>query len=780
MVPAVRRTLRRIPVAGLAIAGLLAATVGLSVGRTIGRSRAIHDIDAAISREADHKVESVRAFTDQASTISALVARDPTLAMLLVTDTTDARQRVELALTQLASAFPARTLAEASVIDQSGRELARIVDGKLAPAPELSADESTNTHFQTAMHTPVGTPYRAAPYRSPDTGEIVLATSIVIKAGNRRAILHTEVRADRIRELVANGPRTWVLDGSSGIAIVDSDHRLPLTSLPAYAFPISEEATTGWGSVATEPTEAQPFAAIKTRPNRGAITMGKHRVTFRSIPRAPHDDSSLQVAVESSESIGPFTGFNATSTLLVFLGLLSAGAAFVNRRRATAAQTRAERDELTGLGNRRMLTSELTQRIADARATGGSFSLAMIDLDEFKEVNDTLGHDAGDKLLVVLAQRLRRHSRNGDMVTRLGGDEFAAILADTPSENEARLAADRLIEVFGAPVEIDGVPITVRASVGLAVFPDDGNEPSGLLRCADVAMYRAKSSQQGIALYDAEADPHHPDRLRLLADLREAIELGDIHVVYQPVINLATGRVVSAEALARWTHPTLGFVSPGEFIPLAESFGLMRPLTRLVLRKSLTAMTAWMQAGLELSVAVNLSATSIVEADCAQQVSRALRQHGVDPSRLTLEITESAVIADPRRAQVTLESLHRLGVRLAVDDYGTGNASIGYLRTMPFDVLKLDRSFVMGLTSNAVDRSIIRSTINLSRDLGLAVVAEGVETIEESAMLREFGCDMVQGFLYSPGLPGPKFVEWAKSRQSASSQPGAPPARSIL
>ncbi len=768
MVPAVKRALRRIPVAGLAIAGLLAATVGFSVGQTVGRSRAIHHIDAALAREANHKVETVKAFTDQASTINALIARDPSLATLLVTDTLAARRNAERALTQLESVFPARSLAESCLIDQSGRELARIVGGKRAEASDLSSDESTNTFFRAAIRTPVGKSYRASPYRSPDTGEVVLATAVAIEAGNRRAILHTEFRADRLRELLSDGPRTWVLDGASGVVIVDTDHVLALTPAPAYALPISEEVTAAWGSMTAAPTEAQPFAALKSRSSGGVITMGKHRVIFRSVPTGPHDDSKLQVAVQSSESIGPFTGFNATSTLLVFLGLLAAGTALVNRRRAAIAQTRAERDDLTGLGNRRMLTSELTQRIADAQTTGASFSLAMIDLDEFKEVNDTLGHDAGDKLLVVLAQRLRRHSRNGDMVTRLGGDEFAAILADTPTETEARLAADRLVEVFGAPVEVDGVPITVRASVGLAVFPHDGNEPSGLLRCADVAMYRAKSSQQGIARYDAEADPHHPDRLRLLADLREAIELGDIHVVYQPVIHLATGRVVSAEALARWTHPTLGNVSPGEFIPLAESFGLMRPLTRLVLRKSLTAMTAWIQADLELSVAVNLSATSIVEADCAQQVSRALRQHGVNPSRLTLEITESAVIADPRRAQVTLESLHRLGVRLAVDDYGTGNASIGYLRTMPFDVLKLDRSFVMGLTSNAVDRSIIRSTIDLSRDLGLAVVAEGVETIDEAAMLGEFGCDMVQGFLYSPGLPGPKFIDWVKSRQAGA------------
>jgi diguanylate cyclase (GGDEF)-like protein len=406
--------------------------------------------------------------------------------------------------------------------------------------------------------------------------------------------------------------------------------------------------------------------------------------------------------------------------------------------------------------------------IAAAGRSGELAGLLLIDLDRFKEVNDTLGHDHGDRLLEDVAARLRTVVRRGDTLARLGGDEFAVLVRGVPDRSAVVELAGRLKDALMRPFSLNGVVAVLDASVGIAYCPDHGRDVHMLVQRADVAMYDAKRGGTGIETYSEERDPYSAERLGLLAELREAIQDGQLVLHYQPKVNVGSDRVLGVEALVRWNHPTRGLLPPSEFVPLAERTGAIGDLTRWVLDTAIAQCAAWREAGLDLAVAVNLAAPNIVDSGLPDLVEELLRRWDVPGDRLECEISEHTVMADPHRALDVLERLRSFGVRLSLDDFGTGHSSLAYLKRLPLDEVKIDRSFVMGMAEDSNDAAIVRSTIDLARHLGLEVVAEGVETAAILRDLADLSCDVAQGFYLSRPLPPEQLGDWLQSRVTRS------------
>jgi len=419
--------------------------------------------------------------------------------------------------------------------------------------------------------------------------------------------------------------------------------------------------------------------------------------------------------------------------------------AAVRRERRRAEQRLAHlayHDPLTDLPNRVLMQDRLDQAARAAHRESKPLALLVMDLDGFKEVNDTLGHHAGDRVLQHVASRIRGTLRESDTVARLGGDEFAVILPFTDA-NGAVLTAQKVLHELEQPFVLEGRSMSVRASIGVASFPDHGTSAQTLLQKADVAMYLAKGDHTGIAVYELSRDRHTDRRLTLISELRQAIEERQLFVEYQPIVQMRSGATISVEALVRWNHPQHGRVLPGDFIELAEQTGLIHSLTTVVLD---TALEEWATA-LDTSgvtVSINLSPRSLQDVDLPQRIADRLFAHSVRPSSLAIEITENILMCDPTRSMQCLTALHDMGVRLVIDDFGTGYSSLSYLRRLPVDELKIDRSFVVGLDEGD-DEVIVRSTIDLAHNLGLTVVAEGVETERVQTALGRMRCDAVQG-----------------------------------
>src|SRR4051794_1655151 len=410
----------------------------------------------------------------------------------------------------------------------------------------------------------------------------------------------------------------------------------------------------------------------------------------------------------------------------------------------------AHYDALTGLPNRTLFLKELREQIA---ASGdGEIAVLFVDLDNFKVVNDSLGHGAGDRLLTIVAERMRRVVRPGDTIARFGGDEFAVIIGGAGGEETARGVAERLAGALRAPVELDGRQRFVTASFGVRSVPAGLADPESLLRDADAAMYRAKElGKARCEVFDESMRDQAVERLDLEGGLRHALERGELRVLYQPQVELATGRIVGAEALLRWQHPERGLVVPPLFIPIAEQTGLIVPIGAWVLEEACRQATTWpATSGRELAISVNVSARQLAEEDFEQVVERVLSVTGLEPRLLCLEITESAVMADPAAATAALERLKRLGVRLAIDDFGVGYSSLSQLKTLlPVDTIKVDKSFVDGVPGDGEDQAIVDAVLRLAEGLGLAAVAEGVETIEQVDALLGMGCRLSQGFHFA-------------------------------
>ena len=425
-------------------------------------------------------------------------------------------------------------------------------------------------------------------------------------------------------------------------------------------------------------------------------------------------------------------------------------------------------DALTDLPNRTLFADRVEQAIALADRNRVDGAILVLDVDHFKEVNDTLGHHAGDRLLCDVAHRLRAVLRSSDTVARLGGDEFAVLLPVVEGVGGATTVAEEIRSALAVPIELEGIEIEVEPSIGIVLFLEHGSTPDELLQRADVAMYLAKREKTGFAVYSAARDEHTPRRLALLSELRRALEQQELVLHYQPIVDLHTGEVSAAEALSRWHHPVHGVVPPGEFIPLAERTGLIRELTLYVLESGLAQLAAWRSQGIDLALSVNLSARNLLDRGLPATVERLLGEHGIPADRLQLELTEDTIMRDPTRSLSVLSQLRTLGVRLAVDDFGTGYSSLSYLKHLPVTELKIDRSFVMHLTTDESDARIVQSTIDLSRNLGLRVVAEGVEDAETLGRLTDIGCHDAQGFFLSRPLPAAAFATWYAQRVAST------------
>jgi diguanylate cyclase (GGDEF)-like protein len=478
----------------------------------------------------------------------------------------------------------------------------------------------------------------------------------------------------------------------------------------------------------------------------------EHADALTNLRNLRHDETTVLVATPIAFAVG-------MALLALFWGIV------LNFRRRAAQQAadhefQALHDSLTGLPNRALLHDRIGQAILQAERDLVPAALLLLDLDRFKEINDTLGHQCGDDLLVQVGERVRALLRNVDTVARLGGDEFAILLPGIGSVEGAEEVARKLTLALEQPFVIDGLELDVEASIGVSLHPDRANDAAELLQQADIAMYAAKAAHAGFMVFDPALDQHSPRRLALLGQLRRAIEASQLVLHYQPKVDARDGGVIGAEALVRWDHPEHGLIPPCEFVPLAERTGLIQPLTRFVLDAAIGQCRRWQEVGYELPVSVNVSARCLLDPTFADEVAELLAKWGVAPSALLLEITESTIISNPARALEVLEQLHTSGIELSIDDFGTGYSSMAYLKDLPVQELKVDRSFVTHMTTSNRDAVIVRSTIELGRSLGLRVVAEGVEDAPTWDQLFALGCDAVQGYHISRPIAADELDRW--------------------
>jgi diguanylate cyclase (GGDEF)-like protein len=449
------------------------------------------------------------------------------------------------------------------------------------------------------------------------------------------------------------------------------------------------------------------------------------------------------------------------------------------RERRRTAERQAICDALTGLLNRTAFQARLSHCLDDAETSGRQPTVLMLDLDRFKEVNDTLGHHYGDLLLIEVAERLRSGVRSGDTVARLGGDEFAVLVIDGgDDESGGELAAQRVTDSFAQPFLLREVTVDIEASIGIATAaPGDG--VTAVMRYADTAMYTAKEHGQDFIRHDPRQDDDTTSRLGVLGAMRRALDAGELEMYYQPKISVDGGQLLGAEALARWNHPTRGLVLPMEFIPVLESTSLIHRFTDRVLELSLAQVHAWREHGLEVPVAVNVSTRSLLDERFPGRIAEALVRADVPARLLCIEVTEHAVMTDPDLAVHVLRQIHDMGVRTSIDDFGTGYSSMAYLKVLPIDEIKVDRSFVMDMVTDPGNHVLVQSTVELGHNLGLSVVAEGVEDEATLEALHRLHCDVVQGYFYARPQSSTTFTEWASTFAGAASCMSAPSAAQL-
>jgi diguanylate cyclase len=464
----------------------------------------------------------------------------------------------------------------------------------------------------------------------------------------------------------------------------------------------------------------------------------------------------------ASPSVGHILLLAAVLALLACLGL-------ARREQSVLARTRIEAntDELTGLANRRRLYEAIDKALVENRR----LALLLIDLNRFKEINDTLGHNVGDVLLQQVGERLCLPLPEWSLLARIGGDEFVVLLEGTDEELAALKVARALRDAFEEPFPLDGLTIPVQASIGIGLAPYHASTRSEILRCADVAMYRAKARGSMIESYVAESDVHSRDYLALVSDLRRAVGGEELILHYQPKQSLKDGKFVGVEALVRWQHPQHGLLPPADFIPIAEREGIMRDLTIDVLDRALAQQRRWREHGHIIPVAVNISAASLLDSRLPEDVQRLVTRHKATPADLELEITEDTLMQDPNRALAVIARISELGVGFSLDDFGTGYSCLTQLKRLPVKSLKIDRSFIMNMTNSAQDANIVRSAIQLGHSLNLSVVAEGIECPEHLAQLEDFGCDVAQGFHLGRPVPPEDIPRWLRTlRERAPAQ----------
>ena len=431
-------------------------------------------------------------------------------------------------------------------------------------------------------------------------------------------------------------------------------------------------------------------------------------------------------------------------------------------KQAHALQYQALHDALTGLFNREMLKARVEQACKKSRRDGSSFALLLMDLDRFKEVNDTLGHEYGDNVLQIVAEKIRNTIRDYDTVARLGGDEFA-ILLDVDDYQVANTVATNLMQELGKPFEVNECTLHIGVSIGIALYPDDGHDYLTLLQRADVAMYRAKTSGLNVARYEKTFDPHSPELLSLTGELRKQLNSDEFELYYQPKIDLYSNRIVGAEGLLRWQHQHRGFMLPDQFIPIAEKSGLVEALTARVLRDAAMQLRRWHEKGIKISLSINISVKNLLNPDFIKMVEDILKEIPFPKGYLIMEITESALLTDPFLAKQILDYLNKHGIHFSIDDFGTGYSSLAYLKRLPVTELKIDKIFIKDLVVNENDKAIVKATIDMARGLGLNVVAEGIEGLQVLQLLSAMGCDTGQGYYFSPPVPRELFEKMLQS-----------------
>ncbi|CAA9282449.1 MAG: diguanylate cyclase/phosphodiesterase (GGDEF & EAL domains) with PAS/PAC sensor(s) [uncultured Blastococcus sp.] len=489
-----------------------------------------------------------------------------------------------------------------------------------------------------------------------------------------------------------------------------------------------------------------------------AVSASSSRVGWRvlAVPLACNVASLVVLGFDAGQRFNPAAAWLAVGCVLAALARMAV--TFREVRAFNEVKEQARTDELTGLPNRRALFEQVNTVLSTATARRPA-AMLLLDLDGFKEVNDSLGHHAGDHLLRQVGPRLRPALRTGDLLARLGGDEFAVLLPDAGLD-EAQQLAERLRELLLKPITVEGIRLHIGVSIGVASAPVPAATVEELLRCADVAMYSAKAGRTGVHVYVPDPRGGSIDRLRTMEELRTALERDDeLEVHLQPQVDLLDGAVIGAEALVRWRHPTRGLLSPAELLPAAEQAGLLRPLADRVLELSLSAAARWWPDR-EVAVSVNLSAANVTDLDLPGKVAQALLRHGLPARALTLELVEDTLMADPERGRTVLGELRRLGVRTSIDDYGTGYSSLAYLRNLPADELKLDRSLTHDVGVDPRAAKIVKHTVALAHDLGISVVAEGVEDDATGRVLRDLGCDIAQGYAIARPMPADDFLVW--------------------
>ncbi len=435
----------------------------------------------------------------------------------------------------------------------------------------------------------------------------------------------------------------------------------------------------------------------------------------------------------------------------------------------SALEYQARHDALTNLPNRSLLFERLETSLADALEHGESMSLFILDLDRFKEVNDTLGHHIGDRMLQEVGRRLVSVLRRTDMVARLGGDEFAVLLPDANAQRSKAICR-KILAVLDQPIKVENLCLRASVSIGVALCPQHGRDANLLMRHADVAMYEAKRKQLGFSLYAPDQDDHSISRLGLSGELRDAISENQLMLEYQPMVDFKTGRIFCAEALVRWRHPEYGIIPPEEFIPTAEQTGVIRPLTIWVIDKALAQATYWSRSGIDLHISINISVRSLQDRRLPGQVQKLLDRYKVDPKHVILEITESSIMSDPLTARRVMRRLSNMGFQLSIDDFGTGYSSLAYLKQLPVDEIKIDRSFVTQMDQDENDAVIVRATIDLAHNLGLKVVAEGVESNDVWDLLEMLGCDTAQGYYIHKPLQPQALAEWIYSKECSQAR----------
>lgn len=431
-------------------------------------------------------------------------------------------------------------------------------------------------------------------------------------------------------------------------------------------------------------------------------------------------------------------------------------------KREEQIKYQAYHDNLTGLPNRSFLFNQLKEAIASARGQGKTLALIIMDLDRFKDVNAVLGHNTGDTVLKKVGPLLSGSVHESVTVVRMGGDEFALLLPEIDGVQQAIDVVRKISKALEAPFLIDNNPLQIEASFGIVVFPEHGEDADTLIKLADVALYKAKGSTSDFSVYSPEFDQHSLRQLTLLGELRLAIENEELVFFYQPKVDFISGRIIGMEALLRWEHPQHGFIPPDDFIPLLEGTALIKPLTLWTLRAALSQCAGLNDMGFRLDMAVNLSARMLQDQQIPDTVIMLLKSFNLQPGQIIIEVTESAIMADPERTWDTIKRLDAIGVKLCIDDFGTGYSSMSYLQKLPVDELKIDKSFVLHMDKNANDAAIARSMIELGHNLGLKVVAEGVENQQLWDMLRSFGCDVAQGYYMSKPVPITKLIDWLK------------------